>query len=377
VNGGINVKKLVSIVLSVMMVFALTACGDASGASDVVKLGVLGPTTGDYSLYGESVRDGALLAAKEINAAGGVDGKMIEIVSYDTKGDPVEGVNAYNRLRDQDGVTALVGGTFSGVTLGIKDLAVADNMPMLTPTATNANVTLDAANVFRACYTDAYQGQVAAVFTRDELGAKTAAVLYNKDDAYSEGVAQAFIDEFGDGVVLVEAYGASDDDYSAVLSKVKDAGVDAVFLPDYISTVGVVLTQMDSLGLDVPVVGADGWDGIEGDYADVAEGMYFTNHYAKDDESALVQDFISNYSAEYQMDPNALSALGYDAVYVMVEAIKAGGDDSQAIVDALAATDFQGVTGHVTFDSNGDPMKSISVITIKDGEQKLVTKVSN
>jgi branched-chain amino acid transport system substrate-binding protein len=360
-----------------MMVFALTACGDASGASDVVKLGVLGPTTGDYSLYGESVRDGALLAAKEINAAGGVDGKMIEIVSYDTKGDPVEGVNAYNRLRDQDGVTALVGGTFSGVTLGIKDLAVADNMPMLTPTATNANVTLDAANVFRACYTDAYQGQVAAVFTRDELGAKTAAVLYNKDDAYSEGVAQAFIDEFGDGVVLVEAYGASDDDYSAVLSKVKDAGVDAVFLPDYISTVGVVLTQMDSLGLDVPVVGADGWDGIEGDYADVAEGMYFTNHYAKDDESALVQDFISNYSAEYQMDPNALSALGYDAVYVMVEAIKAGGDDSQAIVDALAATDFQGVTGHVTFDSNGDPMKSISVITIKDGEQKLVTKVSN
>lgn len=367
-------KKILVLIVTLALTLGLTACG--AGEDEVIKLGTLGPLTGDYSFYGESTRDGAMLAAKEINAAGGIDGKMIEIVAYDTKGDPAEGVNAYNRLRDQDQITALIGGTFSGVTLAVKDLAVIDNMPVLSPTATHADVTVDAPNVFRACYTDSIQGQIGAVFAKDELEATTAAVLYNKDDAYSEGVAEAFIAEFGDGVILKEAYGATDDDYSAILSKVKEAAPDVIYLPDYIATVGVVLTQMDSLGLDIPVIGPDGWDGIEADYADVAAGNFFTNHYAKDDEAAVVQDFMGAYTAEYSSEPNALSALGYDAVYMMAAAIEEGGTEKQAIIDALAATDFDGVTGHVTFDETGNPNKSISIITIEDGAQKLVTKVS-
>ena len=186
-------KKLLTLVVVLLTALSLTACG---GSSEAVKIGVIGPLTGDYSQYGVAVQQGAELAMEEINAAGGILGKDAEIIAYDSKGDASEGVSAYNRLYNEDGIHALVGGTFSGVTLAIKEIAIEDGIPVLSPTATNPAVTLDAANVFRACYTDAYQGAVAAVFAASTLDVSKAAVLYNKDDAYSEGLATAFIEEF-------------------------------------------------------------------------------------------------------------------------------------------------------------------------------------
>ena len=149
-------RKLLVLALTLSTVFLLSACGSDDGA---IKFGVIGPLTGDYSLYGVAVDNGSRLAAAEINEAGGVLGRDLEIISYDSKGDPTEGVNAYNRLSQQDEIDALLGATFSGVTLALKDLAIADNMPVLTPTATHVDVTLDAPNIFRAAYTDSYQGQ--------------------------------------------------------------------------------------------------------------------------------------------------------------------------------------------------------------------------
>jgi branched-chain amino acid transport system substrate-binding protein len=369
-------KKLLALVTTLVLALSLSACG---GKEDTVKFGVIGPLTGDYSLYGIATKTGAELAAKEINEAGGVLGKTLEIVAYDSKGDATEGVNAYNRLRDQDQIDALIGGTFSGVTLAIKELAVQDGLPVLTPTATNPDVTLNADNVFRACYTDSYQGSIAAVFAAENLNATNVAVMYNRDDAYSEGLANAFMDEFDSRGLDYTAYqfGADDDDYSAVLTNIKDGGFDAVFLPAYVAEVGKAITQARNLGLDMPFIGGDGWDGIEADYADVAEGYYFANHYAKTDEAAVVQNFVTNYTAEYGEAPNALAALAYDAVKAMAAAMEnAGSTDNQEVVAALKDLSFtDAVTGAIHFDANGDPIKSITIIQIVDGKQTVATKV--
>lgn len=373
-------KKRMAVILAVVMIFtlALSGCGK-SGDDGIIKLGVIGPMTGDYSMYGTAVAEGAKLAVKEINAAGGVNGSNIQIIDYDSKGDKTEAVNAYNRLRDQDGIVGLVGGTFSGETLAIKEIAVGDNMPVLTPTATHNDVTLNASNVFRACYTDPYQGATAAVFASEQLGAKTAAVLYNIEDAYSDGLAVAFKDKFTElGTVTdFEGYTAKDADFKAVLTKIAANDPDVIFLPDYVAKVGVILSQIKELGIDVVAIGGDGWDGIEVDYKDVAEGQYFANHYAKTDEAKVVQDFIKAYETEYGKSPSALAALGYDSTYIMSQAIKAAGStDSKKIIEALAKTDGDYVTGHITFDANGDPVKSISIIQIVNGEHKLAAKVS-
>ncbi len=379
-------KRIFSLVLVAILLAStlLSGCGSGNdqpsggGADDVIKFGVIGPITGDYSQYGGSVEEGSKLAAEEINAAGGIDGTMIEIVAYDSKGDGTEAVNAYNRLRDQDGITALIGATFSGETLAIKEIVIEDGMPVLTPTATNEQVTLNAPNVFRACYLDPQQGSTAAIFSMDTLGATKAAVLYNTEDPYSEGLAVAFRDTFAQNgtVTNYEGYTVNDMDFRSILTVIQAQGPDVIFLPDYTAKVGVILDQIDELNMDVICIGGDGWDGIETDYAEVAEGHYFVNHYAKSDPSDLVQNFISAYEAKWGKTPNALAALGYDATFIMVEAIKsAGSTDAEAIVTALAATDMDAVTGHITFDANGDPQKSISIIQIVDGDHFLAGKV--
>lgn len=375
-------RKLALIVAMFLMITAvLSGCASETQAEEaaVIKIGTMGPLTGDYSMYGTSIVEGAELAVKEINAAGGINGATIELVAYDSKGDKTEAVNAYNRMRDQDGVVAVVGGTFSGTTLAIKEIAVSDNMPMLSPTATNGEVTLNAPNVFRACYTDPYQGETAAVFVAEKLGLTKAAVLYNIEDPYSEGLAIAFNEKFSSlgTVTNYEGYTKNDADFRAILTKIAAEDPDVIFLPDYIQKVGVILSQIKELGLDIIAVGGDGWDGIEADYAEVVEGAYFANHYAKTDEAQIVQNFIAAYEAEYGAVPNALGALAYDATYIMVEAIEsAGSTDAQAIIDALAATDRDSVAGHVKFDENGDPIKAISMIQIINGEHVLADKVS-
>ena len=373
-------KKLLVLALTLSTVFLLSACGSDD---DVIKFGVIGPLTGDYSQYGIAVENGAKLAASEINEDGGVLGLDLEIIAYDSKGDPTEGVNAYNRLSQQDEIDALIGGTFSGVTLGLKDLAIADNMPVLTPTATHVDVTLNAPNVFRAAYTDSYQGQVAAVFAKEssEISATNAAVLYNSGDAYSEGLAVAFKAEFeaGGGTVTEYTFSASDDDFSAVLANIDLSDAEVVFLPAYVAEVGAILTQAFNMGMDIPFVGGDGWDGIEADYAEAAEGHYFGNHYAKSDPAEVVASFVANYETEYGESPNALAALAYDAVYAMAQAFEdAGSSDADEVIAALAGLEYNNaVTGSIKFDENGDPIKALTIIQVVGGEHVVVDKVES
>ncbi|WP_225877806.1 ABC transporter substrate-binding protein [Alkalibacter mobilis] len=376
-------KKFLKIAVALMLVasvFAFAACGGGDEA-ETIKIGVFGPLSGEVASYGTAVVDSVKLAVEEINAAGGVDGKMIEIFDYDTKADKAEAVNIYNRLKDQDEVVAIIGGTISGETLAVKELAIADNMPMLTPTATSADVTIGAPSIFRACFLDPYQGSAAAAFSIESLEAKSVAVLYNSDDAYSEGIAEAYkaaVEEAGLEVVYYDAYTSDVKDFNTYLTQIKSANPDVIFLPDYYNRVGLIATQMRDLGIEQTAVGVDGWDSVEIDYAEQVEGYYFVNHFAKDDPDAIVQNFIATFKENYDKDPNALGALGYDATYIMVEAIKnAGSTDAQAIIDALAEVEYTGVTGPISFNDEGDAdNKNIAIIKIVDGKHVLEEKIS-
>ncbi|AFA48969.1 branched-chain amino binding protein precursor LivK2 [Acetobacterium woodii DSM 1030] len=363
-------------------IFAFAGCSTSGDSAKVVKIGFIGPMTGDAAIYGSSAEEGAKLAVTEINAAGGIDGKDIELIAYDSKADQTEAINAYNRLRDQDGVVAVIGGTLSGETLAMKDIMVSDKMPVLTPTATAVEVTQDAPNIFRACFLDDYQGQAAGNFAFGTLGAKTAALLIGTGNPYSEGVSDAFKTSFtakGGTIVGSESYGTTDKDFSAQLTKIKEMNPDVVFVPDYVQTVGPILQKAKEMGITAKFVGADGWDGVQEEYADAAQGNYFTNHYAADSPSEIVQNFITAYKAEYNSVPNSFAALGYDAVYAMADAIKAAGStDSEAIIKALNNTDYAGVTGNLKFDDQGNPKdKEVTIIKIDGGELKYETTVVN
>ena len=372
-------KKLVVAILTLVFAFSLSACG---GGEDTIKLGVIGPLTGAYSFYGEAVANGAQLAADEINAAGGVLGLDLEVLAEDSEGDAETGVNAYRKLVDNDEIVALIGGTFSGVTDGLKDLAIADNLPVLSPTATRDDITLNAPNVFRVCYNDSFQGSVAAVFAAEDLSATDAAVMYNSDDPYSTGLAEAFMAEFDTRQLAYTEYvfGKDTVDFSAQLTNIAAGSYDVVFLPAYVAEIGPILQKAQELGVDAPFIGGDGWDGIEAEYATEAEGNYFTNHYSKSDTAPAVVDFVAAYEAAYGETPNALAALAYDAVYVMAAAIEdAGSTDSADVIAALAAVSFDGaVTSDlpITFNSDGDPLKSITILQVTSGDFTFVKKVN-
>lgn len=370
-------KKLVMLLTVFVFGFTLAAC---QPKEETVKFGVLGPLSGQYADYGQSVENAARLAAEEINEAGGVLGKNLEIIAYDSKGDAVEGVNGYNRLVNEDGIDALIGGTFSGVTVAIKQLAIDDGLPVLTPTATNPSITLNAPNIFRACYTDSYQGSVAAQFTIDTLNSTKAAVYYNVDDQYSSGLADAFVATYQAASLTVDSYTFTGEtaDFNATLTQIKAGNYDVVFVPAYVAEVGAILTQASSIDFgDTVFMGGDGWDGIEALYSTVAEGYYFVNHYAKTDPSEQVQAFVANYTEKYGSAPSALAALAYDAVYAMALAFEnAGTTDSSAVVTALSNLEYNdAVTGAIKFDSNGDPVKSITIIQVVNGEHVVVGKV--
>ncbi len=360
---------------------ATTAAATTAAAGGTIKIGGLAPLTGDVSVYGIAAANGIKLAFAEINKAGGINGKQLEYVVYDEKGDATEAVNAYNKLANQDKVVALLGDITSKPTIAVAKLASKDNLPMISPTATALDVTKQGTNVFRACYIDPFQGKVMASFAGDTLKAKNVAVIFNSGDDYSVGLSDSFQAEAktrGLKVVAAESYSKGDTDFKAQLTKIAAAKPDAVFVPDYYNTVALIANQARGAGLTVPLLGADGWDGVLG-VAKPAEieGYYFCNHYSSEDQDPKVQSFLKNYKDAYKMDANALAALGYDAAYILAEAIKkAGSTDKAAIIKAMAETNYTGVTGNVKFDADRNPIKSVAIIKIVGGKFTFNSKVA-
>ncbi len=369
-------KRIVALVLAAMLLLAMPIIGSAD--SETIRIGGLAPLTGSVAVYGVATQRGVDLYVEQINAAGGVLGKQVEMVWYDEKGDAAEAVNAYNRLVGD--VVALIGDVTSKPTIAVAELAALDNMPMISATATAYDVTTPGANIFRACFLDPYQGNTMAVYAAENLGKQSAAVIYNIADDYSTGLAESFkakFEELGGTVVAYEAYGASDIDFKSQLTNIASKNPDVIFMPDYYNIVAMIAKQAREAGLDMTFLGADGWDGLLTvvDDPSILDGCYFCNHYSTDDPDENVQNFLTSYTEKYDETPVSFSALGYDAAKILFTAIEtAGSTDAQAIVDAMAATDIDGVTGHITYDEHRDPQKDVAMITFEGGEMKLVEK---
>ncbi len=386
-------KKILTISLALAMAAtAFAGCGNKDdqnkddkqqGAEgDTIKIGILAPLTGNVSVYGVATSNGSKLAIEKLNAEGGILGKQIEIASEDEEGDATKAVNAYNKLVGE-GIVALVGDVTSKPTISVAQKSVKDNLPIITPTATAADVTTFGTNVYRTCFLDPYQGETMASYAKEKLGFNTVAILYDTSDDYSIGIAEAFktkAEGLGMTVTNYEAFNTGDQDFKSQLTKINTSKPDALFIPSYYNTVALIATQAKEVGLNATLMGADGWDGtleaVTEDNRDAIEGCYFANHYYTQDETPVVKDFVEAYRTAYGKDPISFSALGYDSVMILAQAIeRAGSTDKEAIIAALAETDYTGVTGHITYENAegnfGNPTKSVSIITIKDGQYAL------
>ena len=383
-------KKLVVLVLAVAVALGcLAGCGASSSDSDTIKIGYLGPLTGGVAQYGIAVQNGVKLYVDELNAAGGINGKQVELVSYDEEGDATKAVTGYNSLMDS-GVVAIVGDVTTGPTLAVVPEAYADATPMITASATAIAVTYNEdedfvySNMFRSCFIDSFQGVTMAKFSKEVLGASTAAVLYDNGDTYSTGVYEYFVAtaaEIGLEIVDVESYATGSTDFSGQLTNIAAKNPDVLFLPIYYNDVALVASQAVDAGLDATLAGVDGWSSVMDVVTDPAlvEGAYYCSGYSVEDTSELVQTFLKNYGAKFNNEvPNMFAAQGYDAAWLLCNAIaeaessgaKYGSDEyKQAIVDAMSATDFDFVTGHISFDSHNDPQKTAAIINISNGAE--------
>lgn len=367
-------KKIIAMLAGATM---MMSCGanQSQEESSTIKVGGMGPLTGSAAMYGITVDKGAKLAFEEINANGGVLGKKFEYISLDEKADPIEAVNAYNKLTDK-GVVAILGSVTSKPTLAVAELAAQDGIPMITPTGTQINITDAGPNIFRVCFTDPYQGSTLAKFSKDKLGAKTAAIMVNTSSDYSDGIANAFIkqaEKEGIKVVAKEGYSDGDKDFKAQLTKINSENPDILVVPEYYELSALIATQAREIGMKSTFVGPDGWDGIIGaldssSYS-VVDNSYFTNHYSTEDNNEKIQSFLKKYREKYNEEPTAFSALAYDTVYVLKNAIdKAGTTDKAELTKAIKASDMDGVTGHLTFDENNNPIKAVTIIKVQDGK---------
>lgn len=372
--------------MALAMLGAFSGCsntgdgGSASGGSDsdTIRIGGLAPLTGDAASYGVAVNNAIQMAVEDINANGGIDGKQIKYIYYDEKGDTTEATNAYNKLVQDDKVVAIIGDVTTKPTLAVAQTSQQDNIPIITATATAAEVTLTGPNIFRACFTDPFQGELMASYASEKLGATKVAVLSDMADDYSSGIAEAFVakaEELGMQVVADEKYQDGDVDFKSQLTNIKGQNPDVLFLPVYYEDLRLISAQAKEVGVTAQLCGADGWDSVLTDNFDssVLNGGVFCSQYSTESTDERVQNFISAYKEKYEMDPNMFAVLAYDATNMMAQAISdAGSTDSQAIIDAMAALEYDGLTGHMTFDEDRNPKKSAVIVSIQDNAYKFV-----
>lgn len=367
-------------VMAALSAVALALAG-CNSKSSTIKIGSIGPLSGPYAVYGGDCKNGIELAVTEINAAGGINGQQIELIAEDDEGQPEKSVSAYKKLVTKDGAKIIIGSLTSGCAIAITPLAQAQKVVQIAPAATAPAVT-DAGNfIFRACYDDPFQGTVGGKFAGENLGAKKAAILYDIGNDYSVGLTENFEAAFqkaGGTIVSKESYSTGDKDFNAQLTKIKNANPDVVYLPDYYSTVALIVKQLRAQGINTPIVGADGWDGLTENAGDEVLNGFYSNHYAADSTEPKVQNFVTNYKAKYSLTPTAFAALGYDSVYMLKDAIlKAGKTDSEAVRAALEATDGDYVTGHLTFNEKHNPVKGAVIVELVKGSDGKLTTVYN
>lgn len=389
-------KKLLSLLLiTAMIVSILSGCGSTtksetsatsptSGVSEaassstgeednIVRIGVVCTITGGSAIYGEGAKNAVTMAADEINSS---DSKVkVEIIKIvDDASDSKQAVNAYNSL-EPSSPEAVVGAFFSSVTLPMAEIAKEQNMLLLATGATNKKVTEVGPTIFRDCFIDPYQGKMAAQFAKEQ-GATKAAIIYAKDDDYSNGLKDAFVENAeanGIEIAYIGECTTKDTDFTAQASQAVAAGADFLFYPAFLDTVPLLVQQVRDAGYEGVIMGGDGWDGSDTTGLEsYFNNCYFTNHYSSEDTAPAVQQFVTKYTEKYGVESlTACAALYYDAIYMLVEAAKnGGGTDTASLVKGLTGMTFTGVGGTFTMDENRNAIKSVVINTYDAGQVK-------
>lgn len=403
-------KKLLSTLLALCLITALLAgcsgkddptqpTGESGGgepAGETLKVGINYELSGAVATYGQGSVDGIEMAFEKINAAGGINGKMIEAVKYDNKSDAAEATTLTTRLMTQDKVLAVVGPATSGAFKATIPVANNNKIPVASGSATAEDVTgtfqlADDGSVvlgangkpeglheyaFRICYYDSFQGSHMATLAKNTLGTSRAAVISEASD-YGRGLASSFsatFAELGGTVAAEESYVEGDTDFNAILTRLKNLNVDVIFIGGYYGEAGLIIKQAREQGLDVPVLGADGFDSpdlVNLATAEHLNNVYFSNHYSSLSEDPVVVEFISEFKAKYGREPDAFNALGYDLGMFVADALRrATAETGEAVMQAMESTaDFAGVTGRFSIDSQHNAVKDLVVIKLVDGVQ--------
>jgi branched-chain amino acid transport system substrate-binding protein len=363
---------------------AAAALSAAAFAEDTIKIGEYASLTGKEAAFGQSSHKGTLLAVEELNAAGGVLGRQIELVTEDDQTKQGESATIVKKLISREKVVGILGEVASMRSLEAAPICQAYRTPMISPSSTNPKVTEIGNYIFRVCFIDPFQGTVMAKFAKETLNLRRVALLTSVSSAYSVGLAKYFKERFvadGGEIVIEQKYTEGDKDFNAQLTAIKAAGVDGIFVPGYYTEAALICRQARELEMTMPLFGGDGWEAPEliAIGGSAVEGCYYSTHYSPQVDTPAVRAFVAKFQARFDGEtPDAMAALGYDSAKVMVDAIRrAGSTDGPAIRDALAATkDFEGVTGATTMDKNRNATKAAVVIMVKDGKFKFVQSVA-
>ena len=383
-------KKFALTLVSLASVALLAACGEVSTTGNsgstsgteigkTLKIGFNFEETGDVASYGTAEQKGAKLAVDEINKAGGVDGKQIEITDKDNKSELSEASTVSTNLVTQAKVNTIIGPATSGGTGAAITNAAKAAVPLVTPSGTQDDLTKGQDYLFRATFIDSFQGKILSKYVTDNLKAKKVVLYYDNSSDYAKGMAKAFQEEYKGEIVATETFASKDTDFQAALTKFKGKDFDALVVPGYYTEAGKIVNQARGIGIDKPIVGGDGFNSeefISQATPAAATNVYYVSGYSTSgDMTAKAKKFLEAYKAKYNEEPSMFSALAYDSVYMVAEASK-GAKNSVDIKENLAKLkDFEGVTGSITMDKNHNPVKSALMIGLKDGKVDTVETV--
>jgi branched-chain amino acid transport system substrate-binding protein len=368
-------KKIFTLLALALCAVSLVLSCKAKG-SDSVSIGAIFPLSGPVAFYGNESRDGALLAIEEINAAGGLLGKKLVLLSEDDEGDAAKAVNAFTKLTTRDKVSFVIGSSTSGPTQAMSTLAQSSKVILISPSATNVNVTKSGDYIFRACFIDPFQGVVGADFAYSTLGSRRAAVLYDAGADYNTGLADSFKNQYkalGAQLVADEAYQTGDVDFNAQITRIKAGNPDVVYLPNYYNDVSLQAKQLRDQGVTCALIGGDGWDSLTDNAGDEILNGFWSSGFASDTTDPKGVAFVKAFQAKYNRLASQFAALGYDTMMLVIDGIKAANSfDPSVVKGSMAKISGSYVTGNIRYDSDRNPIKGAAILEIVKQDGKLV-----
>jgi len=369
-------RQTVYVIIAVLVIAVGLGIGLSrrSGGKEI-RIGGNFELTGGVASFGVSARNGIVLALEQANEQDVLDGYKIKLIEADNKSDNAETTNMATKLITKDNVVAMLGPVISSNSIAAANVAQEMQVPMLTPTATAPDVTKVGDYIFRACFMDDFQAIAMAEFAYNTLGSRKAAMLVNSGDPYSTALASFFrqrFEELGGQIVAEEKYLSKDTEFRPQLTKIKSSGADMIYIPGYYEEQGAIARQAREMGINVPLTGGDGWDSaklVEIAGAENLNDIYFTNHYSAGDDDPVVQEFVKAYEARFGHVPDAFAALGYEAGWILVDALKrAESFTPKAIRDALAATEnLKILRANITMGADRNPIKDGIIVELKNG----------